>query len=92
MSGAALVPGEIVIESAGTLPEGTWRLGERAMPAPPVILDSVAAGSHRLSFLEADTVRWGISIELGPGGIEHVVVPRLDSPAATPVAADSLPR
>ena len=83
---AGMIPGEIVIETAGKLPPGEWRLGSKTLPMPPVILDSVAAGSHQLSFLEGDSVRWEVQIDLAPGGIAHVQVPPLDA-SSSPVGA-----
>jgi hypothetical protein len=100
---AALLPGEIVVESSGLLPDGQWKLGDRPMPAPPVVLDSVAAGSHRLSFSGGDSIRWNAEVSLTPGGIAHVVVPELApvapaaevttsaAPASATATADSLP-
>jgi len=84
---AGMIPGEIVIETAGKMPLGEWRLGSTTLPMPPVILDSIAAGSHQLSFLEGDSVRWGVHIDLAPGGIAHVVVPPLDASSSQVVAA-----
>jgi len=88
---AGLVPGEIVIETTGRTPEGQWRIGTRPMAPPPILLDSVAAGVHELSLVEGDSVRWGVRIDLAPGGIAHVVVPSLDSAvtSSSSVAADS---
>jgi hypothetical protein len=82
-----MLPGEIVVESTGDLPEGEWRLQGHPMPAPPVVLDSVAAGEHRLTFRGRDSLSWNANVRLEPGGIAHVVVPELvPAPAASPEA------
>ena len=87
MTRAGLVPGEIVIETAGRTPAGQWRIGTRPMAPPPILLDSMAAGVHELSLVEGDSVLWGVRIDLAPGGIAHVVVPSLDSASSTSSAA-----
>ncbi len=89
MTQAGLLPGEIVIETTGKTPAGQWRLGTRPFLAPPIVLDSIAAGPHELSLVDGDSVRWGVRIDLAPGGIAHVVVPALDSSTSTETAAST---
>jgi hypothetical protein len=89
---ASILPGEIVVEAAGDLPEGTWSLGGKPMSAPPVVLDSVSAGEHQLSFSGRDSVSWNTNVSLEPGGIAHVVVPELaPSSAATAMGRVTAP-
>jgi len=88
---ASMLPGEIVVESSGDLPEGIWSLSGKPVSAPPVVLDSVSAGDHQLSFSGRDSVSWNTNVSLEPGGIAHVVVPELASPPATDAVGTAAP-
>jgi len=83
--------GELIVDAEAWPETAALTLDGAACGAPPLVLDELSVGEHRLAMTDGGEVRWEQAVTVKAGGSRRVVIPVVEGPAVPAPAEAAMP-